>query len=517
LKKIVVLTLFVIFSLFQVFAQSKMPDIKKMLDTNHVRSNMEFLASDELEGREITERGQKIATLYIKTEFEKIGLKPVNGSYYQKMKVLKTVPPKSPRLIIDNGEIINLKFKEDFFVQLLGIAEPEVEADVVFAGYGITALDEGYDAEGYDDYKNIDVRGKIVLLLPNYPIGKGNNRLAKYREFKYKVNNAMEHGAIAVLLMIEKVETFVKSFGKFINQSSFVLTNDDVPSIPFALISKEMSDKVLKNSGWTTNAIKDSIDVSFLNKSFIIPKTSVKLKPDIKRTIEETENVVGLLEGSGSLKNEIVIVSGHYDHEGLDANGEVYNGADDNATGTTAVINVAKVMRQLNTQRSILFIAFTGEEKGLFGSRYYSQNWLFPIEKTHAAINIDMVGRYSEEYEKSDIKDYIYVIGPKIMGGDLPQYIEDAKKINNLHIDYKYDTFSDPNLFFMRSDHYVFAKERIPTVFFHSGEHKDYHKITDTVDKIEFSTFYKRLEMISYFTYLLCNSKSKIKIENAIP
>jgi Zn-dependent M28 family amino/carboxypeptidase len=273
---------------------------------------------------------------------------------------------------------------------------------------------------------------------------------------------------------------------------------------------------VLKNSGWTTKTIKDTINANLASKSFSIPKTTVKLKPDIKRTVEETENVLALLEGSGSLKDEIVIVCGHYDHEGLDVNGDVFNGADDNASGTVAVMTIAKVMKQLKPKRSILFIAFTGEEKGLFGSNYYSRNLLFPIEKTHAVLNIDMIGRYTEEYEKSNIKDYLYVIGPNIMGGDLSKYIEEAKKINDLHIDYKYDNISDPNYYFFRSDHVVFVKEKIPSVFFHSGEHKDYHKVTDDVDKIAFSTFYKRLEMISYFTYLVANSKDKIKVEKDI-
>jgi len=517
MKKIITLTLFVIFSLIQLSAQTKIPNIKKMLDTNYIRSNMEFLASDELEGREITERGQKIAALYIKTEFQKLGLKPINGSYYQKMRIIKTEPAKSPKLIINDGEITDLKFKEDFFVQQLGSTEPEVEANLIFAGYGITDI-----GEGYDDYKDIDTKGKIVLLLANHPESPKNARqdrakFGKYRDFKYKVDNAMEHGAIAVLL-ITNVEVFVKSFGKYINKTNFVLTDDEIfPSIPFALVSEEISDKILKKSGWKTKALKDSINANLSSKSFNISEVTVKIKPSIKKTIEVTENVVALLEGSsGLLKNEIVVVSGHYDHEGIE-NGEIYNGADDNATGTTATINIARVMSQLKPQRSILFIAFTGEEKGLFGSKYYVQNSLFPIEKTHAAINIDMVGRYSEDYEKSDNKDYIYVIGPKIIGGDMPQYIEDAKKINNLHIDYKYDNLSDPNLYFMRSDHYSFAKEGIPAVFFHSGDHKDYHKPTDVVDKIAFSTFYKRIEMMSYFTYLISNSKGKIKIENIIP
>lgn len=519
-KKIVSIILLTILFL-PVYAQYGINEIKKNLDTNNIRADECFLASDELEGREITERGQKVAALYIKTQFEKNGLKPINGSYYQKIKVLKIYPPKNPELIINSDSIISAKLFEEFYPSSEGRIIPEISGEVVFAGYGITAPDFNYD-----DYRDIDVKGKIVLILAQFPedskLSKFNKtKFAEYRSSKYKVQNALEHGAIGVLIMNEINRPFdllIKSLGRMLSKPVYRLQEkDSKESIPFAYISKKLSDIILKKSGLKTDAIKDSIDNNYKSLSFEIPNTTIKLKHGIERNIEETENVVGLLEGSDKkLKDEYIIVSGHYDHEGI-INGNIYNGADDNASGTTCVLNIAKILSKLKPKRSILFIAFTGEEKGLFGSTYYAKNPLIDFNKTMAAINIDMVGRKDEKYENSDTTLYIYAIGPKIMGGNFPSILESAKKINNMYIDYEFDTLNDMNMFYSRSDHYAFAKQGIPSVFFFNGEHKDYHKPTDKTDKIIFGLLYKRVEMISYFTLLLANSNETIKIERPIP
>jgi len=520
LKKVVSLILFVILFV-PLYAQYGINEIKKNLDTNNIKADEYFLASDELEGREITERGQKVAALYIKTQFEKIGLKPVNGSYYQKVKVLKINPPKNPELLVTNDTIISAKLMEEFYPSSEGRIIPEVSGEVVFAGYGITAPDFNYD-----DYRDIDVKGKIVLILAQFPedskISKFNKtKFADYRSTRYKVQNALEHGAIAVLIMNEINRPFdllIKSLGRMLSKPVFRLQEkDSKESIPFAYVSKKLSDIILKKSGLKTDVIKDSIDNNYKSFSFEIPNTTVKLRHGIERNIEETENVVGLLEGvDKKLKDEYIIVSAHYDHEGV-INNNIYNGADDNASGTTGVLNVARILSKLKPKRSILFIAFTGEEKGLFGSTFYESNPLIDFNKTKAAINIDMIGRKDEKYENSDTSFYIYAIGPKIMGGNLHSILESAKKINNMYIDYQFDTLEDMNMFYSRSDHYAFAKQGIPSTFFFNGEHKDYHKPTDKVDKIIFTLLYKRIEMISYFTFLLANSNETVKIERPIP
>lgn len=499
-----------------------MEDIKKYLDTNQIKSDIKFLASDEMEGRDLTERGQKIAALYLKTQFEKLGLKPVDGSYYQKLKVLKIATPNNPELVISGGEITNAIFKKDYFPQSNGKSVPEVTANIVFAGYGITAPDQKYD-----DYKGIDAKGKIVLVLAQYPKDSkkskfNRTKFADFKDPKYKIQNAIEHGAVGVLYMIEvnrTLDIFIKSFGYFINNSTYRLQDEDTKnSIPFSYISKELSDKILKHSGRTTDAVKDSIDKSFSAHSFSIPGTTAKMKFNIFRGIVESENVVGFLEGSDpKLKDEVVILSGHFDHLGVNINGEIFNGADDNASGTTGVLNIAKIFSKIKPSRSMLFLAFTGEEKGLFGSTYYSKHPLIPFDKTRANVNIDMIGRIDDKYGKTDTTNYLYVIGPRIMGGIMPALVEKAKKINNIYIDYEYDTLEDKNMYYARSDHYTFGKEKIPTAFFFNGEHQDYHKVTDKVDKIVFNSMFNRIEMISYYTMLLLNNDKPILVDRAIP
>ena len=276
MKKFVSLILFVILFV-PLYAQYGINEIKKNLDTNNIKADEYFLASDELEGREITERGQKVAALYIKTQFEKIGLKPVNGSYYQKVKVLKINPPKNPELLVTNDTIISAKLMEEFYPSSEGRIIPEVSGEVVFAGYGITAPDFNYD-----DYRDIDVKGKIVLILAQFPedskISKFNKtKFADYRSTRYKVQNALEHGAIAVLIMNEINRPFdllIKSLGRMLSKPVFRLQEkDSKESIPFAYVSKKLSDIILKKSGLKTDVIKDSIDITikvFLSKFQIL-------------------------------------------------------------------------------------------------------------------------------------------------------------------------------------------------------------------------------------------------------
>lgn len=519
-KKIILVLLF-FFGSFS-FSQNYDKEIKKALDTNQIKGDIKFLASDELEGREITERGINVAALYLKTQFQKLGLEPVNGSYFQTLKVLKISSPKNPELVINNGDTYRAVYKSDFFPQSEGKTIDEINAEVVFAGYGITCPEYGYD-----DYKGIDVKGKIVLILAQYPQDSKKSRFnqtkfSDYRDAGYKIQNAIEHGAIGVLNMIEvnrSIDLYIKSFGKFIDKSKYKLQDEDNKvAIPFVNISKNIADKILKKANITLDAAKDSIDKNFKDFSFKIPETTVRMRNNIERGIKQSNNVVALLPGSDPiLKDEVVVVSGHYDHEGIDAYGGIYNGADDNASGTTGVLNVAKILTKIKPKRSILFMAFTGEEKGLFGSNYYSKHPLVPFEKTHAAINIDMIGRIDEKYKKTDRSNFIYVIGPSIMGGELPGFVENAKKINDIYVDYEFDTLDDPNMFYMRSDHYAFGKEKIPTAFFFNGEHEDYHKVTDKIDKIVFPAMFNRIEMIANYALLLANNKEKIKVDRAIP
>lgn len=224
--------------------------------------------------------------------------------------------------------------------------------------------------------------------------------------------------------------------------------------------------------------------------------------------IKDTENVAAFIEGS-SLSHEVLVISSHYDHEGIDEEGNIYNGADDDGSGTVAILEIAEAFIQAKKdgytpKRSILFLNVTGEEKGLVGSRYYTENPIFPLEQTVANLNIDMIGRIGEGMENSG--DYIYLIGSDKLSTELHELSEEVnEKYMNLKLDYTFNDENDPNRFYYRSDHYNFARHDIPIIFYFNGVHEDYHKPTDTPDKIEYDLLEKRTKLIFLTAWEVAN------------
>ena len=227
--------------------------------------------------------------------------------------------------------------------------------------------------------------------------------------------------------------------------------------------------------------------------------------------LSDSENIWAFIEGSEK-PDEIVVISAHYDHIGI-INGEVYNGADDDGSGTVALLEIAQAFETAKKEgngpkRSILFLHVTGEEHGLLGSSYYSQNPLFPLANTVADINIDMIGRHDQFH--NDSSNYVYLIGSDYLSSDLHNICEAANtNYSKLFLDYKYNDRNDPNRFYYRSDHYNFAKNGIPSVFLFSGVHADYHKATDEVDKIEFDVLAKRTQLAFTIAWELANRENR--------
>lgn len=229
----------------------------------------------------------------------------------------------------------------------------------------------------------------------------------------------------------------------------------------------------------------------------------------------DSENIWAFIEGSEK-PEEIVVISAHYDHIGV-KNGEVYNGADDDGSGTVALLEIAKAFQKAKNEghgpkRSILILHVTGEEHGLHGSRYYSENPLFPLANTVADVNIDMIGRRDEAHKDSN--NYIYLIGSDYLSSDLYTICEEVnKKYTNLFIDYKYNDREDENRFYYRSDHYNFAKNGIPSVFLFNGVHADYHKASDEVDKIEFDALTKRTQLAFTIAWEIANRDKRLVVD----
>lgn len=229
----------------------------------------------------------------------------------------------------------------------------------------------------------------------------------------------------------------------------------------------------------------------------------------------DSENVVAFIEGSEK-PEEIVVITAHYDHLGVKGE-QIFNGADDDASGTSAVMEIAQAFHEARKdgngpKRSVLILHVTGEEIGLFGSNFYTSNPIFPLTNTVANLNIDMVGRVDDKYKGKP--DYIYLIGSDKLSSELHQLSEEVnKKYFNLVFDYTYNDEKDPNRYFYRSDHYNFAKNNIPVIFYFNGVHDDYHKETDTADKINFDILAKRTKLIFYTAWEIANRETRPKVD----
>ena len=234
------------------------------------------------------------------------------------------------------------------------------------------------------------------------------------------------------------------------------------------------------------------------------------------RSKEDATNVLAYIKGK-ELPEELIIISAHYDHLGLDEDGEVNNGADDDGSGTVAILQIAKAFKKAiddgyEPKRSILFLHVVGEEIGLYGSRYYVENPIFPLAETVVDLNIDMIGRIDDNHAATP--NYLYIIGSDRLSNELHQINE---SINNsyskLDLDYTFNEKNDPNRFYYRSDHYNFAKNNIPVIFYFNGTHDDYHQLTDTADKIDYSLLKKRTEHIFLTAWELANRKERIALD----
>lgn len=248
--------------------------------------------------------------------------------------------------------------------------------------------------------------------------------------------------------------------------------------------------------------------------NFHQPVASSYMKTAWSPTLPDSENIWVYLEG-GELKDEVLVISAHYDHIGM-KNNEIYNGADDNGSGTSALLEIADAFVQARKaghtpKRSILFLHVTGEEYGLHGSRYYTANPILPLENTIANINIDMIGRRGFGKETND--NYVYVIGSDRLSTDLHKLSEQANAYIGLELDYTYNDLNDPNRFYYRSDHYNFARKGIPAIFYFDGVHKDYHQVGDTPDKIDYPLLTKRTQLAFVTAWKLANTKDKLVID----
>jgi hypothetical protein len=494
--------------------------------------HLHILASDEYEGRNTGEKGQKMAAEYIAREFREDGLVgPVKSNatnpYYQTFDLEKSQWGDG-HITIGTEKYLMM---QDFFVIGSSSAfQSEQAADIVFAGYGI-------DSDKYSDYSNLtDVTGKTVVILAGEPKGPNGNYLISGtqktsdwgNDYRQKRNAATKRGAKSVIIVTGtnqgEFNSLTQRYKAYATRPSIGLkSTSSQPSATTIFISPVAGAALLST---TPDKLMDyGNQVAKTGKPVVAKFTAVKnvkIKTERKSAPLPTENVLGYIEGTDK-KDEVIVVTAHYDHVGVDSTlqgDKIFNGANDDGSGTVAVIELAEAFAQakkdgFGPRRSILFMTVTAEEKGLLGSEYYSENPIFPLENTVANVNIDMIGRMDKDHEKTNDSNYIYVIGSDKLSSELHQINEEMnKKHINIKLDYTYNDENDPNRFYYRSDHYNFAKHNIPIVFYFNGVHDDYHQPSDEVEKILFDSAEKVARLAFHVVWELANRDNRIVVDS---
>jgi hypothetical protein len=461
------------------------------------------IAGAEMEGRDTPSPGLEKAATYIQNHFVSLGLLPGNnGSYRQYYPLYKDSMTYASIEI--NGAAAKLG---DHFQPFTSNYNAGMRfSEVVFAGFGIV------DGDIRNDYKDLNVAGKLVLIADGTPADYKPNSSARPMNApnspNAKMNAALSRGAAGVLII---QSNFPRKAGTQV--SGWSMNGFKAAQSLFGFyISADLAASILKTE---TAGLIDRI-----KKGEVATKT---YKADIvltytKETIKtEVSNVLGLLEGTDK-KDEYVVITSHYDHVGKRADGTIYYGADDDGSGTTGILELAEAFALAKKEgkgprRSILFMTVSGEEKGLWGSRYYSEHPVLPLEKTTVDLNIDMIGRIGSDYLKDkDSLNYVYIIGDDKLSTDLAPITDQVNATYvGMKLDRRYNDPNDPNRFYYRSDHYNFADKGVPIIFYFNGVHADYHKPTDTPDKINYPLMAKRAQLVYYTAWEMANRNEMLK------
>ncbi|GAB4398015.1 MAG: hypothetical protein OHK0053_15730 [Microscillaceae bacterium] len=456
--------------------------------------HLHIIAADSMEGRYTGSAGQKKAARYIAEHFQAIGLQapvktPEGMQYFQ---TFEMVTRSWKEVYVKVGKQ-KFAFMEDVYAIGNSNAQGELSLDIVYGGAGTPT-----------ELASLSLKGKGLVLRETEP------------EELYKAATlAREKGARALFVLKgETKEDFkeaVEYNAYYLKRGYRGLSNPRRPETAVFYISSALAKTIF---GKEVSDILKAPAGSLKGKS-------VALQATMTEKIEfSSENVLGFLEGTDK-KDEVLVITAHYDHIGKRGE-EINNGADDDGSGTVSVLEIAQAFAQAKAagkgpRRSILFMTVAGEELGLFGSQYYADfDPVFPLQNTVANLNIDMVGRIGGDYIEINEPNYVYLIGSDKLSTELHQLSEAANRETvNLKLDYKYNDENDPNRFYYRSDHYNFAKNDIPIIFYFNGTHPDYHQPTDTVEKIHFPKLEKIARLVFYTAWEVSNRENRIRVDKA--
>ena len=475
-------------------------------DQIQIKSNLEFLASDELQGRNAASPMERIASNFIATEFMKYGVDPFgdDGTYFQNFKVHSYYNDPGSKIVItsdDSSNNLELNLGYDCAALLNLSINPEVvnkQFDLVFVGYGITAPEYGYD-----DYSDIDVTGKIVIAYPDEPHSTDENffsgmELTEYSGFNSKLRNALKKGAAGILIIpgddllpiwhILRKQSLER---KMLTDNGAVSGRKIAP--PIAILSPEIIDGIFAGEEFSYFQI-NKIAESGKSPSAFKMKKKVSFDIKTKESDAVARNVVGIIEGTDpELKDEYIVLGAHYDHVGM-LGEEIYNGADDNGSGTVAVMEVAKKLAEKKSnKRSIIVALFTAEEKDLNGSKWLSEH--LDSSKVAAMVNIDMCGRGSI--------DSISTLGAGISSKELNDIVHEINASSTNFVITEIEEHLD------EADHYPFFLKGIPVVTFYDAMEEDLHKTTDDTWKINFPKVFKTVYLVESIVLRLANDFRK--------
>lgn len=486
-----------------VSAQKKDKQAVKMastITTDDLKKHLYTIAGKEMEGRNTPSPGLEKAADYIESHFKSLGLLPGNNGSYRQLYPLYKDSMIGASLKV-NGKDIELN--KDFQPMANNYAAEMRFSEVVFAGYGIS------DGDNRDDYKDLNVTGKLVMILDGTPPGyKPSQTGFRSPASSFgKMNAAMTKGAVGLLIVNSNFPRRAVSIGGNWSRNSYRSTQP-----PFTFyVSAEVAHQVMGEDGVS---VFDKMKNGSMNSKIYEAEIDLSYSKTTQTTY--ASNVIAVLEGT-DLKDEYVFITAHYDHLGK-RDTVIYYGADDDGSGTCGVLELAEAFAKAKEsghgpRRSIVFMTVSGEEKGLWGSGYYSDHPIFPLEKTTVDLNIDMIGRSDASRKTGDSTNYVYVVGDDKLSTDLKIISEATNKTyTHLELDYKFNDPKDPNRIYFRSDHYNFAQKGVPIIFYYDGMlGADYHKPTDTPDKINYELYKKRAQLVFYTAWEMANRNEMLK------
>jgi hypothetical protein len=503
------------------------------ISANQIRDYLTFIASDEMEGRDTPSRGLDTTAKFLAMNLSRWGFKPSGdeGSFFQRIDLRRDRADTGQTKVELNGR--TLTAGTDY---LPAGGSGNVSGQLVFAGSGWFVK-----AKEIDAYKGIDPTGRIAVIFgtPNAP-PRGVTRadFGKQGEDSMSPSDyARSKGVVGLIYVpdFQYLANWQRNRQRLIERGSTVVAKFQTQStapLPSIVISPEIANALFAGEQQSASGIFNASYGNTLPTPFPMNQQK-KISMSIANNSEivPTQNVVAVWEGSDPvLKGEYVALGAHYDHVGSGCppvgTDTICNGADDDGSGTTALLAMAEALAKAPTRpkRSVLFVWHCGEEKGLWGSRYFTDYPTVPLNQIVAQINIDMIGRSKKEGDTNPRNaeltgpDAVYLIGSTMMSTELGELVNAVNKsFLNITFDTRYDDPKDPNRFFFRSDHYNYARKGIPIIFFFDGVHEDYHRAGDSPDKID----YQKMEKITRTVYMtlweIANRPARLKVDKPLP